>query len=222
MEGATLLQEDLSRTSSLAFDTVRQDEDWVLLPSHERTKRVNAATVKVALQMAQDEAGDGWDVIPPEERRYRVDEKCALLRKEAREAASEEMDKVCQFDKKKPLEIPAEQQPGVFALSYLFENQFLKATEAEEEQVEVGGNNFFRNLRPAGIRAPLHEQGPWRGDFVRAPDKNYKVGDELLMSGHLEAERWEQNNRDEARLVDKALGINSTSGELTSEKSGAE
>jgi len=206
MEGATLLQEDLSRTSSLAFDTVRQDEDWVLLPSHERTKRVNAATVKVALQMAQDEAGDGWDVIPPEERRYRVDEKCALLRKEAREAASEEMDKVCQFDKKKPLEIPAEQQ----------------ATEAEEEQVEVGGNNFFRNLRPAGIRAPLHEQGPWRGDFVRAPDKNYKVGDELLMSGHLEAERWEQNNRDEARLVDKALGINSTSGELTSEKSGAE
>lgn len=151
-----------------------------------------------------------WANLPPEERRQAVEAELLQLRKVRYEQQEEHRHRkhsmreaqraTSEFRK------PVEHQPGFFVTSFGFENPFLSQANREDGEDEGGNPEWFRKLRPADLRGPLHQQSAWHGEFVRQPDPYYQPGDEVYFLTKTQDEQQRLREfASEARITREAM-----------------
>jgi len=169
---------------------------------------LSASQARQALEHARNEIGDQWHELSPESRRTTVEQTFTRIRKKTRdEQQSQEKDQSMKYPN------PVGDTPaGFFQVtgSAGFENPFFTNDSKEGDEADTndeGAPSFFRQFRPESLRAPLHQQSVWQGEWIREAHQYYQPGDEIASAQihAIQALQRAKEHDSETRIADEAM-----------------
>jgi len=91
-----------------------------------------------------------------------------------------------------------------------FENPFFTNDSKEGDEADTndeGAPSFFRQFRPESLRAPLHQQSVWQGEWIREAHQYYQPGDEIASAQihAIQALQRAKEHDSETRIADEAM-----------------